>query len=125
MALRTRIHRIKKNKEKDNTYTNERNDELNPLITENQYIIQAKIDRHGILQRQDKFTGENKNEIIDFKPVKEKKKKNNENKNKYLPGERLLYTIRNDNPEYLDNNYKPITTKKKEKLKTILDKLTC
>jgi hypothetical protein len=98
-----------------------------PIINENMDIIQAKTDKYGILQRTDEFTGENLNEIIDFKGKPEKKKDVNESKTKFIPGERLLLTIKNEKPELLEKirkpNYKPLTSTKKDKLRKLLNKL--
>lgn len=97
---------------------------ITPVIELNNDIIQAKVDKNGILQRPDYFTGENLNEIIDFKKNIEKKKDINESKTKYIPGERLLLTIKQEKPELLERSeYKSITTKKRNKLKNILGKL--
>ena len=94
-----------------------------PIINENINIIQAKTDKHGILQRPDNFTGENLNDIIDFKGKPEKKKDINESKTKFIPGERLLLTIKKEKPELLERpNYKP-TANKKDKLRKLLDRL--
>lgn len=118
MVFRFRLHTpVKKNEQK-------KLEPMSPLITENMDIIQAKTDKYGILQRPDLFTGENKNDIIDLSPPVEKKKETNENKEKFLPGERLLYTIKNEKPELLKHEYKQISTKKKTKLKSIIGKLS-
>jgi len=94
-----------------------------PIINENMDIIQAKTDKYGILQRTDNFTGENLNEVIDFKGKPEKKKDVNESKTKFIPGERLLLTIKKEKPELLERSvYKP-TANKKDKLRKLLDKL--
>lgn len=95
-----------------------------PIINENMNIIQAKADKHGILQRPDNFTGENLNEEIDFKGKPEKKKDINESKTKFIPGERLLLTIKKEKPELLERpEYKSLTINKKDKLRKLLDRL--
>lgn len=95
-----------------------------PIISENMNIIQAKADKHGILQRPDNFTGENLNEEIDFKGKPEKKKDINESKTKFIPGERLLLTIKKEKPELLERpEYKSLTINKKDKLRKLLDRL--
>lgn len=99
--------------------------EASPVIQENQDIIQAIADKYGVLQRPDDFTGENKNEdIILTPPKKQIKKIDQTEKNKYLPGERLLLTIKKEKPELLENSeYKQISTKKKDRLRNILNRL--
>lgn len=93
-----------------------------PVIINNQDIIQATVDRHGILNRIDNRTGENSNDTIDLKHKQEIKKNINTSKTKYIPGERLLLTIARDKPELLMSEYKP-SEKKKDKLKSIIKKI--
>ena len=94
------------------------------LIAEtNPYMIQAEADRFGILRRYDDFTGENKNNVS-FTTEPEKKINLNQNEVKFLPCERLLMTIQEEKPELLQKmTYKKISTKRKNKLKIIKDKL--
>lgn len=108
------IHRPIKKKEEVN---------IKPVVVNNQDILQAESNRHGILYRPDSFTGDNINEFITFNTEPEKKKNIPDNKNKFLPGERLLLTIQKERPELLHRpEYKTITTKRKSKLKNIIDK---
>ena len=93
-----------------------------PVVINNQDIIQATVDRHGILNRIDNRTGENSNDTIDLKPKQEIKRNLNTSKTKYIPGERLLLTIAKDKPELLMSEYKP-SEKKKDKLKSIIKKI--
>lgn len=93
-----------------------------PVVVNNQDIIQATVDRHGILNRIDNRTGMNTNNTIDLKPKQEIKKNINVSKTKYIPGERLLLTIAKDKPELLVSEYKP-SEKKKNKLKNIIKKI--
>lgn len=96
---------------------------INPIVMNNQDIVQAETNKHGILYRPDSFTGDNINDIITFDTEPEKKKNIPDNKNKFLPGERLLLTIQKERPELLHKPvYKSITTKRKTKLKNIIDK---
>lgn len=95
-----------------------------PIINENLDIIQAKANKTGILQRIDNFTGDNLNDTIELNPKQEKKKDVNESKTKFIPGERLLLTIKKEKPELLERSeYKTITTTKKDKLRKLLDRL--
>ena len=93
-----------------------------PVVINNQDIIQATVDRHGILNRIDNRTGENSNDTIDLKPKQEIKRNLNTSKTKYIPGERLLLTIAKDKPELLLSDYKP-NINKKNKLKNIIKKI--
>ena len=95
-----------------------------PIINENLDIIQAKANKTGILQRIDNFTGDNLNDTIELNPKQEKKKDVNESKTKFIPGERLLLTIKKEKPELLERSeYKTITTTKKDRLRKLLDRL--
>jgi len=96
------------------------------VAEENAHILEAECDKDGILQRID-HTGENTNEVISFEPAviigageKEEEKEKKEEP-KYMPGERLLETIQQERPELIV--YKKITTKRKNKLSKIRDKL--
>jgi hypothetical protein len=109
-----KIHGLIKN-------TNE--DIINPIIANNSDIVQAETNKHGILYRPDDFTGDNINDDITFNIEPEIKKNIPNRKNKFLPGERLLLTIQNERPEYINKSvYKSITTKRKSKLKNIINK---
>ena len=92
---------------------------INPVIEDNLDIVQAETDKHGILQRIDDFTGENLNEQLTFEP-KEEKVEEEDSPERFLPGERLLMTIREEKPELL---YKKITTRRRNKLKAISEKV--
>ena len=76
------------------------------------------------MERIDAITGEDTNEDLSLaKKIKEVEIKEDLTDNtKFKPGERLLMTIKRDKPELI-HEYKKITTKRKEKLKHIRDKL--
>jgi len=92
---------------------------INPVIEDNLDIVQAETDKHGILQRLDDLTGENLNDQLTFEP-KEEKVEEEDSAERFLPGERLLMTIREEKPELL---YKKITTRRRNKLKAISEKI--
>lgn len=89
----------------------------------NPHMIQAESDKYGILRRYDEFTGENNN-IVSFRQAPEQKINLHQEKVKFLPGERLIMSIAEEKPELLKKTkYQKITTKRKNKLKLIKDKL--
>ena len=89
----------------------------------NPHMIQAESDKYGILRRYDEFTGENKN-IVSFHQAPEQKINLHQEQVKFLPGERLLMSIAEEKPELMKKTkYQKITTKRKNKLKLIKDKL--
>ena len=92
---------------------------INPVIEDNLDIVQAETDTHGILQRLDDLTGENLNDQLTFEP-KDEKVEEEDSAERFLPGERLLMTIREEKPELL---YKKITTRRRNKLKAISEKI--
>ena len=94
---------------------------INPVIEDNIDIVQAETDKHGILQRIDDFTGENINDELTFKPKEEKVVEEEDIAERFMPGERLLMTIREEKPELL---YKKITTRRRNKLKAISEKIS-
>ena len=93
-------------------------EQINPIAIDNADILQAETDKYGILQRVNHL-GENINDNISFTEPEKEKEVEEENENKFLPGERLL-TIQQEKPELL---YKKITTRRKNKMKSIRDKL--
>ena len=96
---------------------------INYIASDNNDILQAAINNDGILDRQD-HTGENTNEHVTFKPQPTNEEDENENDNRFMPGERLLMSIQNEKPELLSTRtYKKITTKRKSKLQSIRAKL--
>lgn len=91
------------------------------IADENIDILQAECDREGKLMRMD-HKGDNTNEVITFDPViDEPEEEPEEQEPKYMPGERLLQTIQNERPELIQ--YKKITTRRRNKLSKIRDKL--
>jgi len=89
----------------------------------NPHMIQAESDKYGILRRYDEFTGENKN-IVSFHQQPEQKINLHQDQVKFLPGERLLMSIAEEKPELMKKTkYQKISTKRKNKLKLIKDKL--
>ena len=98
-------------------------EQINPITLDNADILQAETDKYGILQRINHL-GENINDTISFTEAEKEKEVEEENENKFLPGERLLMTIQQEKPELLyQPTYKKITTRRKNKLKSIREKL--
>ena len=98
-------------------------EQINPITIDNADILQAETDKYGILQRINHL-GENINDTISFTEPEKEKEVEEENENKFLPGERLLMTIQQEKPELLyQPTYKKITTRRKNKLKSIREKL--
>ena len=97
---------------------------INQVSLNNPYIVDAECNKYGILERIDAITGEDTNEDLSLaKKIKEVEIKEDPIDNtKFKPGERLLMTIKRDKPELI-HEYKKITTKRKNKLKQIRDKL--
>jgi len=96
-----------------------------PLLVadNNPNMIQAEADKYGILRRYNEFTGENKNNVS-FRQEPETKQKLHQDQVKFLPGERLLMSLSEEKPELIKKaTYKKISTKRRNKLKLIKDKL--
>lgn len=98
---------------------------LHPLLVadNNPNMIQAETDKYGILRRYNEFTGENKNKVS-FNQEPETKQNLHQDQIKFLPGERLLMSLSEEKPELIKkSSYKKISTKRRNKLKLIKDKL--
>ena len=92
------------------------------LANDNAHILQAETNRFGILDRVDNMTGDNMNDIITFDEPTESHDNQDDKSHRYLPGQRLLETIRSERPELL-HTYTKITTQRKEKLTKLRDTL--
>jgi len=96
---------------------------INPVSLNNPHIVDAECNKYGILERIDAVTGEDSNEDLSLaKKLKQVDIKEEADETKFKPGERLILTIKRDKPELIQE-YKKITTRRKEKLKQIRDKL--